>query len=156
MLVVFGGLPYLYAGDNPVIETKIETAPDGSKVIMQYGGVDCSGVVVEYCRCLFPAWAKEKKDMTAQGIYWEFPRTMRPERGGFVFFGKNINAISHIGLLYNDWQFLGANGGGKHVKTIADAVKYDAYVNLRPYRYRSDVVGYSSPFKHKDWINREQ
>lgn len=151
MLVTFAGLPYLWGGDNPVIETQIKSI-NGQRVIVQRGGVDCSGLDVEYLKTVFPVWARDKKDMVAQGLYWEFPRTTRPKRGGLVFFGNDINHITHTGILYNDWQFLGANGGGRNVRTIADAVKYDAYVNLRPLRYRSDVVGYNYPFLHNDWI----
>ena len=153
MLITFAGLPYLWGGDNPVIETQIKSI-NGQRVIVQTGGVDCSGLDVEYLKTLFKDWAKQDKDMTSQGLYWEFPRTMRPKRGDLVYFGKDVNHVTHTGILYNDWQFLGANGGGRNVKTIADAVKYDAYVSLRPFRYRGDCVGHNSPFKSKNWINR--
>lgn len=121
-LMSFLGVPYRWGGSG-------------------FGGIDCSGLAIEYIKAagLNPPF----KDATAQGIYnWLLtcPGKSETKAGAFVFYGKNKASISHITIMVDDFYCIGANGGTSSCITWADAVKLNAFVKIRPYNYRADLV----------------
>lgn len=96
-------------------------------------GFDCSGLILEG---LWSIGAIDKTDRTAQSLYDYFHEGndgfIRQPYGNLIFFGKNLKAITHIGLTVNAFQYIEAGGG--------DSRNLDGMVRLRPQSYRSDVV----------------
>lgn len=121
------GLPYRWGGDDPI------------------NGFDCSGLVQELLQScgVYPA----KRDTNAAGL-WQFfdvPVTTAPNFGTLAFFGAAINAIHHVGFCLNETQMLEAGGGGSTTLTAKDAADKNAYVRVRPIRFRKDLVGLKHP-----------
>lgn len=100
---------------------------------------DCSGFILACLKSvdLFPAFV----DVTAQDIFNYLSDKNWVEkkcRGAICFFGKTRYKITHIGLMIDEYKFLGANGGNS--KTINDkiALEQNAKVDIRP--LRKDLV----------------
>lgn len=89
-----------------------------------------------------------KYDNTAQGLYNKFQSEGVINSKGFgalVFFGKSKTKITHIGFMLDKTRMLEAGGGGRHVKTIEDAIKYNAFTRIRPINIRADFVAVIKP-----------
>jgi cell wall-associated NlpC family hydrolase len=116
----FLGTPYRWGGENPM------------------EGYDCSGFVQEILRSVD---LDPRGDQTAQTLY----NTMKGrkgdilEPGSVVFYGK-WDQITHVAFAINRSQIIEAGGGGRAVKSIEDAKRYGAFVRIRPYDYRNDLV----------------
>ena len=121
----FINMPYRWAGDDAV------------------GGFDCSGSVVEALKSI--GYIKEKEDFTADGLwkkYSEDYEEQSPSIGSIVFwFDSNGKAI-HVAVALNQFFCITADGGGSHVKTEEDAIKYNAFMKYRRIDKRGD--GYKS------------
>jgi cell wall-associated NlpC family hydrolase len=128
----FSGLPYCWGGDDPM------------------GSFDCSGLCIELLQSCgqFP----HGKDATAQGLLNYFDRGGRatyqsvPRFGSLVFYGKSTTKVTHIGFALDRFRILEAGGGGPHVKTLDDAIKYNAFIRIRPYDLRKDQVAILRPY----------
>jgi len=86
-------------------------------------------------------------DMTADSLlklYGAIPErnvsflSMNKDFGKLVFFGKG--KATHIGLCLNDQLMIEAGAGGSKIKTVADAIKYNACVRVRPIENRNDLI----------------
>ena len=127
------GRPYIWAGSNP-------------------HGFDCSGLVIELLQScdMFP----NKGDMTSQGLYNKFIKEGIPNESGFgalAFFGKSTSRITHIGFMLDKTRMLEAGNGGSHIKTIKDAIKYGAFIRVRPISIRRDLVAIVKPRYTLTW-----
>ena len=122
----FLGVPYKWGGANPV------------------EGIDCSGLV----QCVLASvWLDPPGDQTAQGLYEYFvARSLQISgAGALVFYGKSIKEINHVAIMINDSQIIEAGGGGSKTLTREDAGKQSAYVRIRPYGQRNDIVAVLMP-----------
>ncbi len=121
----FIGLWYKWGGNNP-------------------DGFDCSGFVVELLKSV--GILPRKYDNTARGLYSHFggKKVDKPCKGCLVFFGEPI--INHIEFCIDKDFSIGASGGGGFVKTIEDAIHYNAYIKMRPIKRNRHIVGYVDPF----------
>lgn len=120
-------LPYKWGGDDPI------------------KGFDCSGLVQELYAMI---GADPKGDQTAQGLYDYFKDKSREgprDTGTLVFFGQSTSKITHIGMIIEGMVMIEAGGGGSRTQTIEDASSQNAYVRLRPFNQRSDVVAVLMP-----------
>lgn len=120
-------LPYKWGGDDTI------------------KGFDCSGLVQELLAMigLDPAG-----DQTAQALYDHFKDKSNEGRRGvgtLVFFGKSVSRITHIGLMLDEHTMIEAGGGGSKTTSLEAAAQANAYVRLRPFNRRSDLVAVLNP-----------
>jgi len=113
----FIGTPYEWGGDNP-------------------DGLDCSGFLGVVYRGI--GLLKNKEDLTSRGFYYKFKdyEVTAPQPGAFVVYGKDINSISHIALLIDESHIIEAGGGNSKTTTKKVADDRNAFVRMRPYKYR--------------------
>lgn len=97
-------------------------------------GFDCSGLVVEGLKSadIIP----RKSDYTADGLWKRFRvkslRRDEPEYGSLCFWFDKHGIAIHVAVCINEDSYIGAEGGGRHVKTLEDAIKANAFIKLRP------------------------
>lgn len=123
----FLGLPYRWGGDDPM------------------KGFDCSGLVQELLAML---GLDPKGDETAQVLYDYFKSrshgSMR-EVGTLYFYGSADNRITHIAMGVDSETVIEAGGGGSKTLTADDAAAQNAYIRLRPWNARKDLVAIIHP-----------
>ena len=132
----FVGGPYKWGGDDPM------------------AGFDCSGFIQEL---LASVGEDPPGDQTAHSLYRYFKRygTIRtstaPYPGNLAFFGSE-NQVGHVSMCIDSHRIIEAGGGGRNVKTIEDAKKYNAYIRVRPIDLRSDLVAVIGPnYQFMNW-----
>lgn len=130
--VSHAGLPYKWGGDDPIT------------------GYDCSGFVIELMKSVnqFP----QDLDTTANGLYDMYKdwAVDRPAFGVLAFYGSKARA-THVSFCLNEFECIEAGGGGSRVRSPEDAERENAYIRVRPVRYRKDLIGYRHPPYH--WRN---
>jgi cell wall-associated NlpC family hydrolase len=126
----FIGVPYHYGGASPM------------------EGEDCSHFVCE----MLMAFGIEPFGfyLTAQGLSEQAHRTESPyqhlgtsdsiEMGDLAFFGKGPNQVEHVGFCLNDSLMINAAGGDASTVNVAEAIKHQAFVKIRPIHYRRDFL----------------
>ena len=127
----FCGTPYLWGGDDPI------------------NGIDCSGLAIELLKASGVIKQKDY-DNTAQGLFkdllnWKGSLNIQAYPASFVFFGKNNQAITHVGFCISPTLMIEAGGGGQNVTDKAAAAKFNAYVRVRPILARTDLTAYVHP-----------
>jgi len=125
------GLPYIWGGDDAV------------------QGFDCSGMQVEILQSvgLLP-----DGDWSA-AMLWSLLATKEvflPRPGCLVFWENSQGHIRHVEMCIGDGLSIGASGGGRSVKTRADAIAQNAFVRVRPIGGRGIIRGYLDPFKAQE------
>lgn len=123
----FAGLPYRWGGDDPI------------------DGFDCSGLVQEI---LASVGADPPGDQTAQTLFEHFRRQGRiatAQAGALVFYGKNRDLVTHVAFCLDRYRVIEAGGGGAKTKTRMDAALQNAFVRVRPFDHRPDIVAIWMP-----------
>jgi cell wall-associated NlpC family hydrolase len=123
----FIGLPYIWGGDDAV------------------AGFDCSGLVQELLAAI---GADPAGDQNAQTLHDHFLANGKlgvMGLGALVFYGKSTKEISHIVMMLDDKSCIGADGGGSTTVDRAAAIKANAFVKVRPFDYRKDMVAIVMP-----------
>ena len=127
----FIGLPYIWGGDDPM------------------AGFDCSGLVVEVLQAV--GVIPHGSDFTAATLYERFEdkAVIRGYAGCLAFwYSSNIHEkIIHVEMMVDDFHTVGASGGGSKTTTIAEAIRANAFVKMRPLSYRGDRYLIVDPFK---------
>ena len=116
-------VPYKWGGDDPI------------------HGFDCSGLVTECFQAL--GVIKHGRDYNAQGIYnlvkpYDLENVGNP--GALAFFGENLVSIIHVGICMDDKLMIEAGGGGRDVNGYLKAAERNAFVRIRPIKYRKDFL----------------
>ncbi len=109
------GTWYTWGGDDPM-------------------GFDCSGLVIEGLKSA--GVIPRKRDYTADGLWkiFRLPAMRRdePKCGDLCFWFDRHGIAVHVAVCINEDSYIGAEGGGSHVKTIEDAIKANAFIKIRP------------------------
>ena len=119
---------YLWQGDDPK-------------------GFDCSGLIVEVLQSV--GLLRHKSDYTADMLYKRYKSRMRDRgyKGCLIFWLNNTQERAvHVEMMVDDHHTVGASGGGKRTKTIADAIRDNAFVKMRPLGYRGLNYKICDPF----------
>lgn len=117
------GTPYFYGGDDPI------------------SGIDCSGLASELLRAaglVAYNWrgnAQQIYDLLCDVHPSSGPM---PGLGAFAFFGKDGRSIVHVGFCLDHVTMIESGGGDHTTKTIEIASRQNAFVRLRPIRFRKD------------------
>lgn len=117
------GYVYHFGGDDPL------------------SGFDCSGLACEFLRAAGVVPYNYRTN--AQGLF-ELLKSKgipcMPCKGALSFYGKSINEITHVGFCLDDVSMIEAGGGT--AETINDEVAsaHNAFVRMRPIRYRKDFL----------------
>jgi len=119
-------------------------------------GFDCSGLVIEILKSV--GKLPKKGDWTANGLYefgynlgWSYyPYSHKSieqiATGRIVFWSDRAGHIYHVEMALNNELSIGASGGGSRVKTREDAIKYNAFIKVRPIEGRGGRVLILDPF----------
>lgn len=84
-----------------------------------------------------------------------------PSVGEVVFFAdspqsddmtEEIAHIRHIEWCVNDWQTIGASGGGSKTLTMKDAIKHRAFIKVRPLGRNRRIVGFADFFGTREVV----
>jgi len=117
------GRPYRWAGNSPV------------------EGMDCSGFICEILRS--KGVLKKHEDLSAQGLFNRFKLNISndgPSFGKLSFYGKSFSQISHVGFCLNNKLMIEAGGGDSTTINVAKANEMNAYIRIRPIKYRTDFL----------------
>lgn len=117
----FLGTPYRWGGES-------------------FDGWDCSGLVQEILRSV---GCDPAGDQTAHALFSYFRDngfTMdMPRPGALVFYGSSTR-ITHVAFAIDGFRVIEAGGGDSTTRTRSDAAEQRAFVRMRPYNHRSDMV----------------
>lgn len=119
-------IPYIWGGDDPI------------------RGMDCSGLVQEL---LAMVGLDPKGDQTAQALFDHFKSRSSQDQsvGSLVFYGASTSKITHVAMMLDATTIIEAGGGGSKTATEADAIRQNAFIRLRPFNRRGDVVAILRP-----------
>lgn len=122
----FLGQPYIWGGDDPI------------------QGFDCSGLIIEILKSL--GYISENEDYSANSLaskfnrIYEFGKNEIPlEAGDLIFWQIKNSRFSHVELAIGKFHSIGASGGGNNVKSIEDAIKYNAFIKVRPIKRINEI-----------------
>lgn len=125
----FLNIPYIWGGDDPI------------------RGLDCSGFVQELYSMI---GIDPIGDQTAQGLhdYFKIRSKEGPRQvGTLMFYGKSVDHISHVAMIIDDegYYIIEAGGGGSKTVNQEEAIKQNAFIRIRPFNRRSDIVAVVTP-----------
>ena len=122
------GLPYIWGGDDPV------------------KGFDCSGMVIEILKSV--GILPDKGDWTADGLYHKFKAHEQdvPCQGCLAFWGSEERK-THVEYCISQDYTIGASGGGSRTTNMAEAIKQNAYIKVRPICRRIGRVWFVDPYR---------
>lgn len=116
-------VPYVWGGNHPL------------------EGLDCSGYVLF---CLKSIGEYPGRDMAAQKIFEYFhKKNYRSQltRGSLLFFGADRYHIDHVEIAISDRYMIGASGGDSSTRTVEEAIKRGAMVQIKPIASRGGLQG---------------
>ena len=125
--LAFLGTPYVWGGDDP-------------------SGFDCSGFVLE---CLKTAGlASEHEDFTADALLrrFAFARIDAPRPGALLFTLNVQGRATHVAICLDEHFQIGAAGGSRQTNSPRNAWRDNAYVRIRPIRFRPEQMVIVDPF----------
>lgn len=120
-------IPYMWGGDDPI------------------KGFDCSGLVQELLSMI---GLDPIGDQTAQGLFDYFKENSKEgprDTGTLCFYGASLQKITHVALMLDTVTIIEAGGGGSKTTTPEAAAAQNAYVRLRPFNHRKDLVALVNP-----------
>ena len=122
--VGYVGTPYIYGGNNPLT------------------GLDCSGFVqipLKKVGVLHPVRDYYSLSMYHALLRQQFSSCI-PEADCILFFGESIDKIEHVAIALDGRFMIEARGGNGQTKTLKDAIKRSAMVEITEIRRRTDLV----------------
>ena len=132
-------MPYIWGGDD-------------------FLGFDCSGSVVECLKSI--SYIGLGDDFTADGLWQRFKdyeTSIKGTReGALIFWFDKYGKAYHIAICKNQLFCYTADGGGSKVKTIQDAIKYNAFMKLRRIDHRGNVYKIVYFFRDKPVVQKDE
>lgn len=128
----FLNIPYIWGGDD-------------------FSGLDCSGLAQELLAIL---GLDPQGDQTAHALYLHFQKSGIEgviETGSLVFYGTK-EKVTHVGLILDGDIMIEAGGGGSRTTDAKAAAQQNAFVRLRPFSRRKDLVAIIQP-KGLPWVS---
>lgn len=116
----------------------------GGKVPLS--GLDCSGLVCEILQAA--GVLKTNEEMNAQQLHAMLMLQANKTAlglGSLAFYGASPTQINHVAFFLNEHLVIEAGHGDSTVVTKDDAEKRGAYVRVRPYNYRGDLIAVIRP-----------
>jgi cell wall-associated NlpC family hydrolase len=111
-------------------------------------GFDCSGFVCEILTAV--GILPRKTDLTAQALFDRYKNNAVSEakEGCLVIYANEStpDAYIHVEYCINGLLSIGASGGGSQTLTIADAIKNNAFIKVRPIGVAGRVYKIVDPF----------
>ena len=100
-------------------------------------GIDCSGLVVACLKAI--GYLPKGIDLTANDLWHRYrhAEVKGSTAGCLAFWFTPDGRAYHVAICLDPWICLTADGGGSQVKTINDAIKYNAFMKIRPTDHRS-------------------
>lgn len=123
----FLNIPYIYGSKNPTV------------------ALDCSGLVSEILKANRMIGPHET--LSSQDLFDRF-NTGTPnvfKIGTLVFYGQSATKIEHVAMLVDTNTIIESAGGDSTTTSLEIAQQMNAFVKLRDYRYRSDLVAVIRP-----------
>ena len=65
--------------------------------------------------------------------------------GCYAFYGSSESDVSHMGICMDRTSLIQAGGGDSRTKDEERAAERNAFVQVRPIHYRSDLLGFVDP-----------
>ena len=120
------GQPYRWGGDDTI------------------SGFDCSGLVIEILQSRGQYHIGH--DTTSMGLFNHYKgqgahMTAVPKFGCIAFYGRGFDKITHVAYCLDSRFIVEASGGGSRTRTEGDAAVHNAFVKIRPIKYRKDFLG---------------
>lgn len=129
----FLGKNYLWGGSNPLT------------------GFDCSGLVDEILESCSMGLSLKPNAQSLYNHYLVHGVGSNKEAGSLVFYGKNEKSISHVAFMIDEHRVIEAGHGGSTTVSKEAAALQGAFVRIRPWNHRGDIVGVIKP-NYPDWI----
>lgn len=114
-------------------------------------GLDCSGLVLIILRA---AGVAPKGDVTAQMLldYYKLNGShSEGKAGALCFYGKSDEYITHVAFMISPNLIIEAGGGDSTTTDIMKAIAKQAFVRIRPFDHRKDLVTIRMP-KYPEWL----
>ena len=124
------GMPYIWGGDD-------------------FSGLDCSGSVVKCLKAI--GYIGLGDDFTADGLWKRYKshETYSQGEGYLIFWLDKHGKAYHVAICKNQTYCYTFDGGGSHVKTVQDSIKYNASMKLRRIDHRGNVFKVINLFRDK-------
>jgi len=124
----FLGLPYRWGGDDTI------------------HGFDCSGLIIEVLQSV--GLLPHGSDLTANGLYLKYQANVvaTPYAGCLCLWTNLAGLVTHVEMFINDFQTLGASGGGSATTSPDAAAAQNAFIKIRPIGYRGSSYKIVDPF----------
>ena len=126
--LTFLGINYLYGGKNPLV------------------GFDCSGLVSEILKANQVIGNQET--LGSQDLFNRFQQTGSwnvLKAGSLVFYGTDSTHIDHVAMLIDQETIIEAASGDHTTTSLQIAQQQGAFVKLRQYKYRNDLIAVIRP-----------
>jgi len=124
LMLSYLNIPYIFGGKNPLV------------------GEDCSGLVCEFLKAI--GKLKTNDEFSSQQLYNMFKPMATDSQptntGSLIFFGGGPTDVSHVAMFLDNNFIIEAGHGTAQTTTREVAAETGAYVRVRPYTYRADMV----------------
>lgn len=112
-------------------------------------GFDCSGFVQELYASI---GIDPPGDQTAQKLFDYFYNEdskrdlfKEPRIGSLAFYGRQLNRISHVAMFMDSSHVIEAGGGNASTTNVEASIRQNAYIRIRPFSQRRDLVAILRP-----------
>lgn len=125
--------PYIWGGKSPLL------------------GFDCSGLIEYILRSVGMDPAGIQNSQMLYDYFKLHGVQGSPDAGALVFYGKNLSDISHVAFMLDEIRVIEAGGGNETTISFEKSIEKNAYVRIRPYTHRPDVLAIIHPI-YPDYV----